>query len=299
MDADDILDALRREIDSIDAAMHDLIVRRTEVVERVREHKRDWPVKIRPSREAEILYRLVERHRGPFPKRDLVLIWRQLMMATLGLEGPFSVATYMPPETDGYWDLARDQYGLFTPMTRHGSVRSVIEAVHRQDATVGVLPVPRNDDADPWWRHLVTDSADAPRIIARLPFAGPGNGMGGDLDALVICPVAAEPTGHDRFYVAVDSEKRLGLNQIRTALAEVNLPPVFAAVWREDQGPRDWLYLAEVDGFLTPGDNRLSHFLDVLGKRVNRIVLLGGYAKPLTADMLGPAPARPRRSAAR
>ena len=208
MTAETSLDAVRHEIDEIDDTIQDLIIRRTELVERVRRIKHDWRVKIQPSREAEILYRLIERHRGAFPKRELSAIWRQLIIATLSFEGPFSAAVYMPAADSGYWDLARDQYGTFTKMTRHGSVRSVIEAVNRQQATVGVLPLPHQDDTDPWWRHLVSSDPDAPKIIARLPFAGPGNGLGGELEGLVICPVTLKPTGRDRSFLAIDAEER-------------------------------------------------------------------------------------------
>ncbi len=288
MTAETSLDAVRHEIDEIDDTIQDLIIRRTELVERVRRIKHDWRVKIQPSREAEILYRLIERHRGAFPKRELSAIWRQLIIATLSFEGPFSAAVYMPAADSGYWDLARDQYGTFTKMTRHGSVRSVIEAVNRQQATVGVLPLPHQDDTDPWWRHLVSSDPDAPKIIARLPFAGPGNGLGGELEGLVICPVTLKPTGRDRSFLAVDAEEPLGLNQVGEALTSVGLPPTFSALWREEQGPRAWLYIAEVDGFLTPDDPRLGKFQDILGKPLKRLMLLGGYAAPLTAEELGP-----------
>ena len=288
MTAETSLDTVRDEIDAIDDTLQDLIIRRTELVERVRRIKHDWRVKIQPSREAEILYRLIERHRGAFPKRELSAIWRQLIIATLSFEGPFSTAVYMPAADSGYWDLARDQYGTFTKMTRHGSVRSVIEAVNRQQATVGVLPMPRQDDTDPWWRHLVNSDPEAPKVIARLPFAGSGNGLGGELEGLVICPVAVKPTGRDRSFLAIDSEKRLGLNQVSTALSSVGLPPTFSALWREEQGPRAWLYMAEVDGFLTPEDARLATFQEMLGKPLKRLVLLGGYAMPMTAEELGP-----------
>lgn len=289
MDAERSLDALRHEIDVIDDAIHDLIIRRTELVEGVRDIKKDARVKIRPSREAEILYRLIARHRGPFPKRELVAIWRNLIVATLGFEGPFSAAVYVPPDGAGYWDLARDHFGMFTPMTRHTSVRSVIEAVHRQDATVGVLPMPQSDDLDPWWRHLVTKQPETPRIIARLPFAGPGNGIGGRLEALAICPVPLTATGRDRSLFAIEAGERLGLNQLSKLLAGIGLLPTFAILWSEDQGPRTFLYLVEVEGFLTDDDNRLGLVRD-LGKDITRVILLGGYATPLTPEELGTSP---------
>jgi chorismate mutase len=291
------LEAVRREIDSIDDAIHDLIMRRTQLVEQVRALKHDWPIKIQPSREAEIIYRLIQRHRGPFPKRDLVAIWRQLIIATLSFEGPFSVAVYMPADHIGYWDLARDQFGAFTPMSRHSTVRSVIEAVRRQEATVGVLPLPRQDNEDPWWRHIVTSHPEAPRIIARLPFAGQGNALGGDLEALAICPVTVTPTGRDRSYLAVDAEQRFAIDQFTAALGEAGLVPLLTAVWNEADAPKAWLYLAEIEGFLADDDARLAQVNRILGRSVNRILPLGGYARPLGLEELG-APAFQRAAIA-
>ncbi len=288
MSLDQDLASVRAQIDAIDDAIHDLIVRRTELVEQVRVIKHDLPIKIQPSREADIIYRIVDRHRGAFPKRELVAIWRQLINATLSFEGPFSVAAYLPEDTPGYWDLARDQYGGFTPMSRHTSVRSVIETVRRREAIVGVLPLPRgNDDDDPWWRHIVTSQPETPRIIARLPFAGPGNGRGGDLQALVICPVGLRPTGRDRTYLAADVEDGTNLGQYVAALTAAGLAPVFTAQWRQKEPPVSWLYLAEVDGFIDADDDRLKSVRETMGKPLNRLIILGGYAQPLGLDELG------------
>ncbi|NJO55502.1 MAG: hypothetical protein HC834_03140 [Rhodospirillales bacterium] len=173
MTVEPALETVREDIDAIDTAIHDLIIRRTELVEQVRRIKEGWAVKIQPSREAEIAYRLLDRHQGHFPKRELIAIWRLLITATLSFEGPFSMAVYVTEEDTGCWDVARDHFGMFTPIARHGTVRGVIESVHRQEASVGVLPFPSQNDPDPWWRHLFTSHADAPKIIARLPFIGP------------------------------------------------------------------------------------------------------------------------------
>lgn len=290
MSLDQDLASVRRQIDAIDDAIHDLIVRRTELVEQVRVIKHDLPIKIQPSREADIIYRIVSQHRGAFPKRELVAIWRQLINATLSFEGPFSVATYLPEDSAGYWDLARDQYGGFTPMSRHTSVRSVIDAVCRREAIVGVLPLPRgSDDDDPWWRHIVTTQPGTPRIIARLPFAGAGNGRGGDLQALVICPVGLKPTGRDRSYLAADVEDSANLGQYVGALTAAGLAPVFTAQWRQKEPPISWLYLAEVSGFVDTADDRLQAVRETMGKPLNRLIVLGGYAEPLGLDELGPA----------
>jgi chorismate mutase/prephenate dehydratase len=286
------LDEVRADIDSIDNAIQDLLIRRTELVEEVRSIKRDWRVKIQPSREADIIYRMIERHHGRFPKRDLVAMWRILICATLSFEGPFSVAVYVPTgEDDGCWDVARDHFGPCTPYSRHGSVRSVIETVRRQEAIVGVLPLPRHDDADPWWRHIVTSRPEAPKIIARRPFAGFAGTRAGAVEALVICPVTVVPTGRDRSFLAAESESRIGLEQFSKRLREAGFDSTFATLWQEQEPPQGWLYLAEVEGWLGADDPRLQRFQRTLGKPLNRLLVLGGYATPLSPESLGPPPA--------
>lgn len=288
MSLDQDLASVRSEIDAIDDAIHDLIIRRTELVEHVRVIKHDLPIKIQPSREAEIVYRIVGRHRGPFPKPELVAIWRQLINATLSFEGPFSVAAYMPEADGRYWDLARDQYGAYTPMSRHTSVRSVIDAVRRHEAIVGVLPLPRTDDVDPWWRHLVTSHPDAPRIIAKLPFAGPASTRGDEAQALVICPVAVRPTGRDRTYIAAEVDAGVGAAQLATALDGAGLAPLGIFPWHEAETPASTLYLVEIADFVEAGDFRLDAVRMAMGRPLSRLLTLGGYAEPLDAAALGP-----------
>jgi chorismate mutase / prephenate dehydratase len=281
---------VRADIDAIDDTIHDLLIRRTELVEEVRSIKSDWRVKIQPSREAEIIYRLVERHRGPFPKRDLIAVWRILICATLSFEGPFSAAVAVPESDPGYWDIARDHFGPCTPMSRHVSPRAVIEAVHRQDATVGVLPMPRGDDADPWWPHIVSSQPDAPKVIARLPFAGIGNARAAGLDALVICPVTVVPTGRDRSLLVIDAAQRIGLAQAGRALQEAGFDCTLLNVWGESETPPNWLYLIEVDGWLAADDPRLPRLRQGFGGPIVRLLLLGGYARPLSPESLARSP---------
>jgi len=280
------LEALRREIDRIDDTIHDLIMQRTTIVEKVRNLKRNDRIKIRPAREAAIVYRLIARHRGPFPKRELIRIWRELIVATLAFEGPFSVAVYMPEDGAGYWDLARDQYGSFTPMKSFASARGVIQAVRNQTATVGVLPVPRPDDSDPWWRHLVVDSPDTPRVIARLPMAEGSNSRDRQPEALVICPVDSEPTGRDRTYLAVEAEDKIGGALLARAFAAVGLAAASIAVYHDPEAPPSWLHLVEVGGFVKAGDHRLDGVIETLTRPVQRVLVLGSFAEPLSAREL-------------
>ncbi len=299
MSAAKSLDALRREIDRIDTEIHDLIQRRTEVVEAVRDLKEGDAVKIRPAREDEIAYRLVASHTGNFPKRELLRIWRELIVATLSFEGPFSVAVYEDEPGKGCWDLARDMYGTYTPMMIFPSARRVIEAVRDHAVTVGILPLPRKDDDEPWWPHLMAEGDDAPRVIARLPFAGPGNSRGAHVEALAICPVSREPTGRDRSLLAIETEVEAGESGIAAAFTAAGIPPHQVCSWREPGSRGPWLYLAELEGFVTPEDRGIERFIDALNVLVSRVVGIGAYGVPLTAEELAPVPAKKKTPAAK
>ena len=290
MSAEKSLLALRHEIDRIDTEIHELIRRRTQVVETVRDVKKGEAIKIRPAREDEILYRLVAEHSGNFPKRELTRIWRELIVATLSFEGPFSVAVYANEDDDGCRDLARDFYGTYSPMTAYQSARRVIEAVQSHGATVGVLPLPRRDDENPWWPHMVGQGDETPRVIARLPFAGPGNGRDANAEAIVICPVDREATGRDRSWLVIEAEDQPGLTPVVAALKKAGLSTLFSTNWRDHQAGGPWLYLVEVDGFVGAEDRAVARFVEALGSPVNRVVCLGSYGTPLTAAELAPVP---------
>ena len=125
------LDGLRRRIDEIDDRLQDLLAERLEIVAGVAAHKRGKGAIAahQPAREAEIIRRLVRRNKGGFPAATLVRMWRELLGATVQLQSSFAVAVYAPPQTPGYWDLARDHYGSQTPMVPYRSTSHVIGAV--------------------------------------------------------------------------------------------------------------------------------------------------------------------------
>ncbi len=289
-DSERMLTALRREIDEIDDQIHDLLMRRTKVVEGVRSLKKAQRVKIRPAREAEILYRLLKRHQGHFPRRELTRIWREMIVATLRFEGAFSVAVYEDDPTSGLWDLARDQYGAYTPMTAYASVRQVIDSVTRQDSTVGILPVPRWDDVDPWWRHLATNKPDAPKVIARLPFVLGGNARGGNPEALVVCPVPQEPTGSDRTMFIAETDEGVSQAALEKQLKLVGVKVVYTRMLRDVHAPDVFFYLVELDGFVPADHDGLVQLKEAMGESLHHLFPMGGYALPLEEEMLSDPP---------
>src|SRR3546814_9754785 len=76
------LEDLRREIDTIDTRLHDLIMQRAALAGRISAAKGEASMaSIRPAREAEIMRRLAARHAGEFPRAALARIWRELISA--------------------------------------------------------------------------------------------------------------------------------------------------------------------------------------------------------------------------
>src|SRR5262249_38330460 len=128
--ADSAIDDLRRQIDEIDTQLHDLLIRRSAVVGEIGALKGNGYGNrngfFRPGREALLIRRLVERHRGWLPRATIVRMWRELLSATLRQQGPFVVAVFAPEASSGYWDLARDHFGSLMPATAHDKAGQVV-----------------------------------------------------------------------------------------------------------------------------------------------------------------------------
>lgn len=279
------LEKLRQEIDRIDESIHDLIMRRATVVEQVGALKesKGMPA-LRPAREAEILRRLVSRHHGRFPKAVVLRIWREIIGAMVALEAPMTVAVYMPERGSGYLDLARDHYGSYTPMTVLRSPGQVVRDVAEGTAVVGVVPLPDRENVEPWWISLMGDSPDLPRIIARLPFIGPGPGRGDGIEALAIARLPSDPTGYDRSWLALETPPDISRTRLRAVLGAAGLEPTLMVATH--RGEDAWLHLIEISGHLPPDDRRLARMIGRREVPVARAIVLGGYPVPLSPEDL-------------
>jgi chorismate mutase / prephenate dehydratase len=279
------LDELRRRLDGIDDQVHDLLMRRAEIVQEVSAEKKGNNVPaLRPGREAVILRRLAKRHTGSFPLPSLVRMWREMLAATVAMQTNFAVAVYLPEDSSGYWDLARDHFGSHTPMTPYRSIGQVIRAVTDGQASIGILPVPLEDDPDPWWRFFVSDDEATPRILARLPFAGRGNARSDGGDALAVGCGALEATGADHSLIVFETHGAISRARIFSGLAASKLECTFFADFKPSEEIA--LNLVELTDFVLPDDPRLAQFTAQISATtaVERVVSLGSYAVPLAID---------------
>ncbi len=285
------LDELRREIDRIDAAMHDLLMQRTAVVEEVgRAKARETPAGpdtrpqfFRPGREALVLRSLVARHRTSFPVASLVRIWREIMTGQLRVQTEITVAVYTAAGKGGsYWDMARDHYGAGAIYIPCKSTAEVLAAVRSGAAGIGVLPVPSETDEEPWWPLLAVDEDDAPAIVARIPFLSEPNQPDG---ALLVARVDPESTGADRSYLSLSCPDPAKAAEMVMVLRDVGLSarPV-ALGW--DPAAKTVFHLFEAAEMVLRDDARLRE----IERNGIRAQSLGGYALPIGAAV----PCQPR-----
>jgi chorismate mutase len=162
------LDVLRQEIDAIDAQMHSLLMQRGDIIDRLIKVKQTQEVgsAFRPAREADMMRRLVQRHRGILPLDTVESIWRVIISTFTYVQAPFSVHTDISVGESLMRDSARFHFGFTVPYVSHFNAPAAVEAVARSKGDLALLSA--TSSRSPWW--IALEPRDAPKIIARLPF---------------------------------------------------------------------------------------------------------------------------------
>jgi chorismate mutase len=161
---------LRREIDRIDETMHSLLMQRGEIIDRLISVKQtqESGSAFRPAREAEMMRRLVDRHKGILPLDTAEGIWRVIISTFTYVQAPFSVHADLSAGDAAIRDSARFHFGFTVPFIAHAGAASVVAAVSDSKGDLGLVPAFAMPGAGAWWNALEFDVA--PKIIARLPF---------------------------------------------------------------------------------------------------------------------------------
>jgi chorismate mutase len=161
---------LRREIDRIDEAMHRLLMERGEIIDRLIAVKQtqESGSAFRPAREADMMRRLVERHKGILPLDTAEGIWRVIISTFTYVQAPFSVHADLSAGEPQMRDSARFHFGFTAPFVAHMGAASVVAAVSDSKGDLGLVPAFAVAGTGAWWNALEFDTA--PKIIARLPF---------------------------------------------------------------------------------------------------------------------------------
>ena len=164
------LTELRKEIDRIDESMHRLLMERGDIIDRLITVKKSQETgsAFRPVREAEMMRRLAERHKGILPLDTVESIWRVIISTFTFVQAPFSVHADLSAGDALMRDAARFHFGFTVPFVPHMGAAGVVAAVSASKGDLGLVPAFDVASAGDWWSALEFDAA--PKIIARLPF---------------------------------------------------------------------------------------------------------------------------------
>src|SRR5437660_11453982 len=159
---------LRTEIDAIDEQVHRLLMARGDIIDRLIQVKQTQEVgsAFRPAREADMMKRLVQRHRGILPLDTVESIWRVIIATFTYVQAPFALHADISAGEAAMRDSARFHFGFTVPFMAHIGADGVTAAVAASRGDLGLIPAANASSA--WWTAL--EGADAPKIIARLPF---------------------------------------------------------------------------------------------------------------------------------
>jgi chorismate mutase len=279
----DQLAALRAELDGIDNQVHDLLMQRAGVVERVGALGAKGRVPLRPGREADIVRRLLDRHSGSLPRRTIARMWRELLAGTTAMQGSYSIAVCQGADpASGFAACAREHFGALTPMRMHRTAAQAIGEVSAGSAVAAVLPVPAEDETqgEAWWTALL--HRDAPRIhvVARLPFWSPRSEGAPRVQAFVVSAAEPDLSQDDRSLIGLEVADTMSRARLATTVAAAGFSASNTILRRVPGSPVAHA-LVDVAGFVVEADPRLAALPDLL----RPAVVLGAYAVPVDGDI--------------
>jgi chorismate mutase len=268
---------LRAEIDSLDDRLHDLLMARAEIIERVAREGGKRGVPIRPGREAAMLRRLLARHHGALPPQTIVRIWRELFSGALMIEGGLTIAVADGAQTE-LPSVAREHFGPLTSLRRHRTTSQALADLTNGNAHAAVLPLPSDEDDEQsaWWVGLMHGGVPRLAIIAKLPFWTRRNEGVPQAGAYVVASLTPDPSGADRSLIGIEIAADTSTARIAGSLKDAGFE-VGTILPRRATKREVGYALADVEGLVARDDPRLAAMTGFLATPV----ILGAYAVPL------------------
>ncbi|MBW2305587.1 MAG: prephenate dehydratase [Deltaproteobacteria bacterium] len=135
------LEAIRRQVDTLDEDILDRINRRLKLMGAIAEIKNDADIPVHdPGREKEIIVRLSRLNKGPLPEDVLKLIFGEIISAARALQKRLRV-TYLGPQMTFTHMAAMSHFGSSVDMEPLSSLDDIFREVERGTYDQGVVPV--------------------------------------------------------------------------------------------------------------------------------------------------------------
>ncbi len=142
------LNELRKQIDSLDNQIQQLLNQRASVAGQVAEAKKedeDHPIFYRPEREAQVLKAVMERNEGPISDEKMARLFREIMSICLDLEAP-QVIAYLGPAGTFTHAAVLKHFGNAATTRPLTTINDVFREVEAGTAMYGVVPVENSSE---------------------------------------------------------------------------------------------------------------------------------------------------------
>jgi chorismate mutase len=250
---DTTLDAIRREIDSIDDQILDLLCRRFAATGRVKANKAsDGSIAaspFRPAREAAMLRRLTARGGGTLAPETLVRLWRVILSASTQSQAPVTLhlAEALGKDLDMRLLIAQQFCGMKVQL--HERAPAAIDALRTRQGDLAIVAT-----SSDWALGFTPDEPGVARVIGSLPVTSSAS----QPQLLVFGHAPQQESGEDETLV----------------LATGPLCGVSTILWQASSGP---FTLFSLPGFLSSEEPPLRDLL----VRMPGAIVAGCYPRPI------------------
>lgn len=269
------LNEIREEIDAIDNNVHDLLMRRADLVNSVASAKKKEGLQIvQPAREAAMIRRLLSRHSGPLPKSTIVGIWRELVGAVALLQTGIRVSIVEQNNNPVSQELGKGYFGRVVPTERMNNPAEAISSVLEDKTSFAVMPWPVHGDENPWWSHLFVQKDLC--IITALPY-GAENIEQGDQKALILSKIKFMESGNDVSIIGLELKGDLRRDKIEEDLGTLGIEVANIHSAKSSFHDRARIHFIEILGFIKDSESQLAKIKELFGDNYYDAVMLGGY----------------------
>lgn len=239
---DTTLDTIRREIDSIDDQLVQLLKQRFAATERVKASKaHDGSIAaspFRPVREAEVMRRLIDEAGPTLGAELMVRLWRVILSASIQSQAPVTLHMDMVLGHDLATRLLVAQHFCGMKVELHAGPSQALAAIGKARGDLALIAPSSN-----WAKGLAAGEAGGAQVIVTLPVLAAGS----QPRLLVFGHAAPQPSGDDETLVLFPGDA----------------PPLPTALWQAQSGTA---MLAGLPGFLADGSSTLPAGARIVGR---------------------------------
>lgn len=196
------LDTIRREIDSIDDQILELLLQRFAATEKVKARKsHDGSIAsspFRPAREAAVMQRLIERGGRSLNPQTLVRLWRVIFSASIQSQAHVTLHMDRRLGDDPASRLIATQHFCDMPLELHPGPSAALARLGKAQGDLALI-APNSD----WAREFTAGAAGGAQVIVTLPVMSGGR----QPQILVLGHAEPQPTGDDETLIIFPDDK--------------------------------------------------------------------------------------------